>query len=68
MDLVSIALTLLAIACVGFFAYLLMKIPMMAPFQELIQFAVIVLITLYLLAVVSGYASLIHFPVVRSIR
>lgn len=65
MDLVSIALTLLAIACVGFLAYLLMQIPMMAPFADVIRFAVIVLLVLYILGVVVGYAPLVHAPVAR---
>lgn len=61
MDLTSIVLVLVSIALVGFLAYLIMKIPMMEPFRELIQVAVIVLIVLYLLGLVTGNAPVPHY-------
>ncbi len=63
MDLTGIVLALLALACVGFLGYLLMSIPMMAPFKDVIQFVVIILIILYVLALVTGNAPLPRFPV-----
>jgi hypothetical protein len=65
MDLTSIVLVLLSIALVGFLAYMIMKIPMMQPFQDIIQVAVIVLCVLYLLGIVTGTIAPPHYPFVE---
>lgn len=65
MDFTSIVLALLGLACVGFLGYLLMQIPMMAPFKDVIQFVVVVLMILYVLGLLTGTVAFPHLGVVR---
>lgn len=65
MDFTSIVLALLGLACVGFLGYLLMQIPMMAPFKDIIQFVVIVLMILYVLGLLTGTVGFPRLGVVK---
>lgn len=59
MDLVTIVVALLLVALLGFLGYLVVTyIPMPAPFQQVIVVAMVVLLVLWLLALVTGHASL----------
>lgn len=64
--MISILITLLLIALVGFVVHLLVSyIPMPAPFQQVIVVACVVLIVLYLISALAGYS---HFPDFRPLR
>lgn len=65
MDFTSIVLALLGLACLGFLGYLLMQIPMMAPFQDIIRFVIVVLMILYMLGLMTGTVGLPHLGLVR---
>lgn len=65
MDFTSVVLALLGLACLGFLGYLLMQIPMMAPFKDIIQFCVVVLMILYVLGLLTGAVGFPHLAVVK---
>lgn len=59
--MISILITLLLIALVGFVVYIIItNIPMPEVFKQVIIVACVVLIVLYLISILSGYAA---FPV-----
>jgi hypothetical protein len=58
MDLVSIVVTLLVFALIGFLVYLIITyIPMPEPFKQVIVVVCVILIILYLLSLVTGHVS-----------
>lgn len=58
MDLVTIVITLLSFALVGFLVYLIVTyIPMPEPFKQIIVVACVVLVILYLLMLLTGHVS-----------
>jgi len=61
--LIGLVLLILYLALIGFITWLITtKIPMSDIFQQVIQVAVVVVVVIYLLALVSGQASLPHLP------
>ena len=60
MDLVSIVVTLLAVALCGFLVYLIITyIPMPELFKQVIVVACVVLVILYLLSLLTGHSALL---------
>ncbi len=63
MDLVSIVVTLLALALIGYLLHLIVTyVPMLEPFKQTIGVIAVVFLVLYLLAVVTGRATLLSLP------
>lgn len=58
MDLVSLVVTLLALALVGFLVYLIITyIPMPEPFKQVIVVACVILIIVYILFLLVGHTA-----------